>query len=139
MKARQVEPEYFRKLKVYTHVPREHMKETGGKRIGVRWVDINKGDEITKNYRSRLVGNEFKTNTEDSLYSPTPPLEALRYIISDAATWRNRSDIGKRKKRQIMINDVARAYFYAACTRDVYIESPPPKTTLTQVRSASLT
>lgn len=58
-------------------------------------------------------------------YAPTPPLEALRYIISDAATLRKHENKVNRAKRQLMINDVARAYFYAPCTRDVYIELPP--------------
>ena len=122
-KARQVELEYFRKLKVYTHVPRSHMKETGGKIIGVRWVDVNKGDDTERNYRSRLVGKEFKTNVDDTLYAPTPPLEALRYILSDAATLRLPGG-SNEECRQVMVNDVARAYFYATCTRDVYIELP---------------
>ena len=86
-------------------------------------MDVNKGDETDRNYRSRLVGKEFKTNVDDSLYAPTPPLEALRYILSDAATWRTPGG-SEDKPRQVMINDVARAYFYAACTRDVYIELP---------------
>ena len=33
-KARQVELQYFRKLKVYTHVPRSHQRATGGKIMG---------------------------------------------------------------------------------------------------------
>ena len=93
------------------------MTTTGGKLIKTRWIDINKGDMKTPNYRSRLVGKEFKTYADDSLCASTPPLEALRLIISKAAT---RDGV----EREIMMNDVRRAYFHARATRDVYVELP---------------
>ena len=117
--ARQTEMDYFEKLKVYDRVPREHQLTTGGNIIGVRWVDVNKGDIAEPNYRSRLVGREFNTHRDDTLYASTPPLEALRTVISHAATW---DKSGRR--RSVMINDVRRAYFYAVATRDLYIELP---------------
>ena len=86
--------------------------------MGVRWVDVDKGDATATDYRSRLVGQEFATYKDDSLYAATPPLEALRMIISHVATGTGSST------RQIMINDVRRAYFYAQATRDLYIELP---------------
>lgn len=69
--------------------------------------------------RCRLVGKEFRTGPDDALFASTPSLEALRLIISRAATV---GPGGQRK--EIMINDVSRAYFYARCTRDLYIELP---------------
>ena len=43
----------------------------------------------------------------------------------DAATVRRSEDGGRRSKpKQIMINDVRRAYFYAPCRRTIYIELP---------------
>ena len=33
--------------------------QSGGKIIGTRWIDVNKGDEKNPVYRSRLVGKEF--------------------------------------------------------------------------------
>ena len=48
------------------------------------------------------------------------PLEALRLIFSRAATVKP----GEAKK-ELMVNDVSRAYFYAKCTRNIYIEIPP--------------
>ena len=53
------------------------------------------------------------------MYAATPPLEALRIIISHAATY---PECGPQ--RVVVINDVRRAYFYAKITRDVYIELP---------------
>ena len=110
--------EFFDRMQVYTRVPRSHQREHGGKIIGVRWVDVNKGDEKKTDYRSRLVGQEFATYKDDALYAATPPLEALRIILSYAATGSN------GPKRQVMICDVRRAYFYAVATRDLYIELP---------------
>ena len=78
--------EYFHKLGVYEKVSREHQASTGGKIIGVRWVDVSKGDALDVNYRSRLVGREFNIGRDDALYASTPPLEALRLIVSYAAT-----------------------------------------------------
>ena len=65
------------------------------------------------------MGKEFKTTPDDAPYASAPPLKALRLVLSRAAT------IGKRgKKREIMANNVSRAYFGAECTRLMFIELP---------------
>ena len=51
--ARREEMSYFKKLGVYKVVPRSHQKQHGGKIIGTRWVDVNKGD----------VGSELQIET----------------------------------------------------------------------------
>ena len=76
----------------------------GGKVIGVRWVDVNKGDLEKPDMRTRLVGQEFNTGKNDELYASTPPLEALRFVISSAATWTPSGE-----QRHVMVNDVRRA------------------------------
>ena len=120
-RARQEEMVYFKTLGVYKVVPRTHQKLTGGKIASTRWVDTNKGDSLNPDYRSRLVGREFNVAKDDTLYAATPPLEALRMVLSDAATWVK----GKGKARKhVMVNDVRRAYFYAKASRDIYIEIP---------------
>ena len=140
--ARMLEMEYFEKLKVYDRVPRSEVQRTGGKLIGVRWVDINKGDATDRNYRSRLVGREFNVGKDDSLYASTPPLEALRVVVSHAATEAPEDLVchgrvpsshltsaggpkhTKGERREILVCDVRRAYFYAKINRDVFIELP---------------
>ena len=109
--ARALEMQYFEKLRVYDRVDRSEIAKTGGKLIGTRWVDVNKGDGTNIDYRSRLVGRD------DALYAATPPLEALRLIISNAAT-----TPGGDQVREVMVNDVRRAYFYAKIDRDVFVE-----------------
>ena len=122
-KAREVEMTFFRKMVVYTRVPRAMQKMKGGKIIGVRWVDVNKGDAENPDYRSRLVGQEYNTGKDDELYASTPPLEALRFVVSSAAT-----TTPSGVQRHLMVNDVRRAYFYAKTHRDIYVELPPEDT-----------
>ena len=111
---------FFDKLGVYDRVPREEQQRTGGKIIGTKWIDVNKGDVDNPNIRCRLVGKEFRTTHDDALFASTPPLEALRCIVSRAATFDSNG-----QARELMINDVSRAYFYAEATRCMYIEIPP--------------
>ena len=99
--------EYFEKLKAYDRVPRADIKRTGGKFIGTRWVDINKGGAANRNDRSRLFGREFNVGKDDSLYASTPPLEALRVVVSHAATEAE----PQQARRDVMVYDVRRAYF----------------------------
>ena len=89
--------------------------------VTVKWLDTNKGDRANPNYRSRLVAREFNQGKDDTLYASTPPLEALRLIISHAATY---NATKPEERRELMVNDVSRAYFYARSTRCLYIEVP---------------
>ena len=116
---RAVEMKFFKDMGVYECVPRSEQAETGGKIIGTKWIDVNKGDFDNPRIRCRLVGKEFRTGPDDALYASTPPLEALRVVLSRAATF----EIGG-SEREIMVNDVSRAYFYAKMTRPLYIEIP---------------
>ena len=50
--------------------------------IKVKWVDRNKGDRQHKNVRSRLVAKEINAG----LFAATPPLEALRMLLSATVT-----------------------------------------------------
>ena len=95
--------------------------KTGKAPIGVRWVDINKGDKIHPEYRSRLVAKEIKKDTSSApdMFAATPPIEALRFIMSCAA-----SQTGSNRKNIITSNHFRRAYFYAPSVRRVFIKIP---------------
>ena len=55
--------------------------------VGTRWLDIEKGDLANTNLRSRLVAQEYHDGCEYAgLFAATPPLEALRLLLSEAAT-----------------------------------------------------
>ena len=96
--------DYFKTMGVYDRAPRSEQAETKENIICTKLIDMSKGDFDNPKIRSRLVGKEFRTGPDDSLYASTPPLEALRVLLSRAAT----TDAGKGNK-EIMINDVPRA------------------------------
>ena len=101
--------------------PRKQAQAQGWKVIKTRWIDINKGDDANPVYRSRLVGKEFNNEAMDGICAGTPPLEALRCLIHEAATIRAKYD---QQEKVIMINDVARAFFEAPAVRQVCVELP---------------
>ena len=72
-------------------------------------------------YRSRLVAKEFKDHHAGGLFAPTPPLEALRMLVSDVATV---EDGKPSEEKVLMICDVARAFFEAPVKRDMCIVLP---------------
>ena len=115
--ARAEEVQYIRDKKVWVKIPRAEAQRRGMKVIKARWIDINKGDDKHPKYRSRYVAKEFNDGEVQGLFAGTPPLEALRYILHQAAT------IGDKPKA-IMINDVARAFFEAKAERQVCVELP---------------
>ena len=116
--ARALEIEYLKKMKVYDIVSRKEVLRSGkAEIIKGRWLDINKGDSATPDVRSRYVGKEFATGVDASLYAGTPPLEALKIIITAAAS-------GQKDGLHIMLSDVKRAYFHAKAARDLYVDIP---------------
>ena len=117
--ARRRELEYFISKRVWKKRPVAEARERTGKPpITVKWVDVNKGDEDSPNYRSRLVAREIRLPGEESIFAPTPPLEALRTVLSLAATdikglpkhVRNPED---ERRTQVAVIDISRAYFNA--------------------------
>jgi len=61
--ARMKELAYFKDKGVWSKRPKaEARARTGKNAISVRWVDVNKGDDIMPKYRSRLVARQLKAN-----------------------------------------------------------------------------
>ena len=118
--ARQLEMDYVQKRGVWRKVPRSLAVRNGWNIIPTRWIDINKGDNQQPNYRSRLVAKEFNTCAQEGLFAATPPLEALRLLMSEAAT----EGAGDKAPKVVMLNDVARAFFEAPMRRMVCVELP---------------
>ena len=104
-RAREVEMQFFRDMNAYTRCSRDCVEREGGKIIDLKWIDTNEGDSANPSYRSRLVGREYNTYKDNSLYAATPPLETLRVILSCAAI------VDEDGPKQVMVNDVSRAYF----------------------------
>ena len=118
-KARATEIGYVREKRVWVKIPRAVAISRGWKIIKTRWIDINKGDMLHPNYRSRFVGKEFNNGVEDGLFAATPPLEAVRALVGDMATVEDGTE-----EAVLMINDIARAFFEAATGRNICIELP---------------
>ena len=86
--ARKEEMIEVKKHSVYVKVPiAQCFEETGNPPIGTRWIDVNKGDDVNVEYRSRLVAQELKRlSWADDLFAATPPLEVKKLIFSMAVT-----------------------------------------------------
>ena len=100
-KARMEEMDIFRQYQVYTKVSeQESWNVTGKGPIGVRWIDINKGDTMSPEYKSRLVAKEIQRDKRDDMFAATPPLEAKRALFSLAVTEEFGTTKGSHKKRE---------------------------------------
>ena len=66
------------------------------------------------------------------MYASTPPLEALRWILSHAATVESQKE--RHEEKVILIADVSRAFFEAPIHRKVAVELP--KEALTEEEKA---
>ena len=119
-RARMEEISYIDKMNVWMKITRAEAISKGWKVIATRWIDVNKGDMNNPLYRSRLVGKEFNDGYGEGLFASTPPLEALKFLISDAATVQRESS----EEKVIMINDVSRAFFEAMMHRKLCVELP---------------
>jgi len=118
--ARAKELEYFDGKNVWQLRPIDECRRITGKPpVTVRWVDVNKGDDVNPNIRSRLVARQIRQAGEEAIFAPTPPLEALRSIISMAATDMpgqppHVRDPHSERRTQISAIDISRAYFNAS-------------------------
>ena len=122
LKARILEMEYMRKRGVYKLATRAEALRVAGKVINTMWIDSNKGDDASRNYRSRFVAKEFRGPGHIPIFAGTPPLESLRALIRMCAAHQS----GPVDQRWgMMCVDVSRAHFYAPAVRRVFVKLPP--------------
>ena len=95
-------------------------RRTGKVPIRGKWVDVNKQYEKNPLIRSRYVACEVNTYKDESLFASTPPLEALRFLLSWTAT--RQKHTGRRK---VLLIDVRKAHLHADAEREVYVQLPP--------------
>ena len=110
MEARRKDLTDVEQKKVWDIVSREEARANGWEIIKTRWIDRNQGDDVAVSYRSRLAGKEFADKRVDGLFAGTPPLEALRFLVHEAATVEDSGSggVGSQEEEVIMIHDVAR-------------------------------
>ena len=81
---------------------------------------MNKGDEATPDVRSRLAAKDFAGRRDDAFFAATPPLEALRLLISDLM-----SGVGTGAEEvKMIILDAKKAHLHAQAERALYVELP---------------
>ena len=103
----------------------ECMTETGRAPIPTDWVDINKGDSLRPNYRSRLVCQETRgrstIDAEDwaATFAATPPYEAFRLQLSLMMT-SPRSQVDGDDE-VLMLLDISRAHLHSPLARAVFV------------------
>ena len=101
----------------------EAYRVTGNGLISTKWVDTDKSHGNGEIFvRSRWVAREFKLKGKqdrEDLFSATPPLELIRYVISRQATRRVDG-----QERKTLYSDVKKAHLVPKCTQDVYVELP---------------
>ena len=106
-KARREEVEYVR-----GHKP---TRDKEGTPIKTGLAETDKGQRGKPNVRARWVAEEYKTYAGPELHASTPPLEALKVVLSEVAT-------GKRDGKVLALVGVRKAYFYAPARRRVFVE-----------------
>ena len=87
----------------------------GTKIIKTRWVKVQKGSAV----RCRLVVQEVAYDKRDDLFAGTPPLGAMRHLLSSAMSQGSRS-----WDQKVCIVDVRRAFLHGEAERDIFIELP---------------
>ena len=121
IRARETELEYSRFMKLWSKVPiKECYEKTGAAPIGVKWIEVNKGDDLNPNIRARLVAQEFNQGKLSTIFAATPPLEAKKALMSMAVTEGIGYGAGWSYKLDFI--DIKRAYFNAPAKRDVYVK-----------------
>ena len=101
---------------------------------------MNKGDDISVSYRSRLVGEEFADKRVGGLFAATPPLEALRFLVHEAATLEEcgTGGVWSQEEKVTMINDFAGAFFEAKAIRKICVELPEERAEFLGGRNVAL-
>ena len=85
--AREKELKYLRELGVYEANERTAVSKYNVTPVDTKWVDTGKAfEEEPMQIRPRLVAREFKNGDRPDLHAGTLPLEALKAIISIAAS-----------------------------------------------------
>ena len=101
----------------------QSFKETGKKPLGGRWVDCNKGDQKQPDVRSRWVAKDIARYKTAEFFAATPPLEAMRLIVSEAAS----QGEAPGNELKIMLLDAKKAHLHAMAERPIFVDLPPER------------
>ena len=122
---------YMDDLGTYDLVDHDLVSSQGLKPIPCHWILSNKGDAARPVIRARLVAQETKRRSViDHAFSSTPPLEALRLVLSmlmtmdegEKALTRRAAD--PKDDKVAVIIDVSRAHMHPYLKRAVALDLP---------------
>ena len=108
--------------KGYTNVPIDERRgKTNKQRIGARWVDISKQDDLNPQCGSMLIAEEIGGSPKVELHATIPPTECFRMVTSSVVDPKaaRREDGGMMR---LMACDVSRTHFYAFAIRFVHVK-----------------
>ena len=89
----------------------ECIEKTKKPPITVKCIDHNKGDRQHMNVRPRLVAKQSDIGKKQGWFAATPPLEALRMLLSATLTG--------NKPMVLMFIDASRAYMHPRTVSDI--------------------
>jgi len=122
--AREEEVSVMEEWQVWEEVPvAECFKATGKRPLGGRWVDCNKGDQQKPDVRSRWVAKDIARYKSDEFFAATPPLEAMRLIVSEAASQGEKQG----SELKVMLLDAKKAHLHAMAGRNIFVDLPPER------------
>merc|ERR1712079_38360 len=100
--ARQTEMKFVKQHGVYEYsTVAECRQKTGSDPVGTKWLDTNKGDDKSPNYRSRWVAQQYRRAWVEAIFSATPNIETVRLLLADAAS--KCKELGKLRDMAIMV------------------------------------
>ena len=120
--AMKAEIDSFTERGVYEVIDRDQMETYDNPIVlSTKWVYTNKGSVHSPVAKARLVAREFVSSSidRDTLFSGTPGLEAMRAVLSHAATRKH-----GRVKYRVMSLDIKTAFLYGIAVRNLFIELP---------------
>ena len=99
---RNLDMEFFQKMKDYEKVPRKAAARDVCRVISTKWLDIKRGD-VTRNFRATLVGRETKLDSRLDLFAATHTVKSSRpyNIITVKANGLAIEDFGPTSEQQV--------------------------------------
>eukprot|EP00971_Amphidinium_carterae_P329518 6462025-Amphidinium_carterae.1 len=103
---------------LYTRTP---VRDVKGKRVRSMWLDSAKYDDSGALFvRSRLVATEVNYHERSDVYAGTPPLKAVKMVISRAASHKGR-------KKVLNFHDITVAFWHATMPESEPVAVQPPR------------
>ncbi|CAK0843308.1 unnamed protein product, partial [Prorocentrum cordatum] len=122
--ARAKEVKFLKDFPVYEKVGAREAE--GGEVLDTRRVDVNKGDNVDAQVRSRICAKEFKWKNPwmEDVFAGTPPWEGIKMALSRAMARSKVGASGKFKVKKVLILDISRAHFHPQVERNIFIRPP---------------